>query len=380
MPQDDTKNLLFLLSLGGGGNHVTTDFLVSAGAEAVDTSLIEFWPTFVLARSQPTAPSIAKWFVGMDAAAALREFYRRLDGKVPSDPLNEATATDTFARALQRHDTPNLVAWHNYELVSSIRAPTRDGRQSAWNRTLRDEARSLFERSVAHAGFRLRIVALVRHPVNLYLSLEERVSAEYSEAEISTQVRDLFSLVEGYADRADVDFSIVRYEALCRHDPTALTLLLEKAGFHPDPTVVTADRTFHAGEVNKLYAYPRARIVELTERFRHAIGIGGYDVALPGAVAYDIRRVRHMLEKWRHECRNLNRVFKGDMTSSASLYRHRWSRISRLYWQINLLIPWRRRAFARFHRYHYPSQPMPRPILERMALTALHRYGIGKTS
>lgn len=335
------------------------------------SALVEFWPTFVLARAHPECPSVAKWFVGTSAIEALKMFYQRLDGRVPDNLFDLTTAQRTFARAMREIEGETLIAWHNYHFVSSNLVPTRDGRVPTWTAALRDESRQLFEKAVVSAGFDLRYLLLIRNPVNLFLSIDERKVESNEESWVSDRVKDLFAIVDRYRNRSDISIEIVRYEDLCNGERNTLERLLNHAGLLSSAALARGKTFFHTGEVDKQFAYPRGRIDQLAMRFGRELAIGGYTVARSGNIAYFVRRATYLLNKWRTEFANLNRVFAGDLTVNAALYRHRWSIASRIYWQLNLLIPRRRRLFRAFHRHHYGEVPVPQPRLERLLLSLL---------
>lgn len=367
MTQGDSqgKHLIFVLSLGGCGTHMLMDCFDEAGFRGVNTRLCEFWTVYTQAQDDPAAPSRARLFPRVSALQAVLGFYKAYNIEPGPDPLDEAVAFRFFAQALEPFGD-RVYAAHIYDFIAPERGLAPDGSNPPWGEGRRDAARALFRRAVVAAGYRWHEIGLIRHPIDHYLSTVERSSDRYDAHELMANVKSFLRLAEteNAAGRLDALF---RYDRLCAGEPAELKALeqaIAAAG-------VNAGRFgFNGGELAKYLRYPRHEVERLATELAAPMTAFGYSAHFPSPVAAGISRLLSHLRSWRSEMRAYDRVFAGDFAYANAIFRHRTSKLARLYWQANLLMPTRRANYeALYRRFHGTAMPTPR--LERPIRRAL---------
>lgn len=355
---DSGKTLTFVLSMSGCGTHLLIDFFRHVVKNFFDHRLVEFWVVYVQARHDPTAIARSDLFPGLGALDAVKRFYQRFGVDWGNDPLNESGAVALFGRMLDDAG-PRLASAHNYELISPTPGPLADGRDPTWNLAMRDEARELFERAVTTAGYRLDTLILLRHPVDVFLSSFERTGEHTPEAALYEGTKAFFRLAKDYAGGRDT--SAVRYEDLCRGNKAALAVLARAGGLGE---AEIDGSLFAGGEIAKYRRYPRRRVIEVVERLADTLPGFGYRADIPSRIGNVVSIAVYSLRRWLDEIRTLDAVFAGDFRAPNAIFRRRRSLIGRVYWQLSLLLPLRRRNYA--HAYELVhARAMPTPRYER---------------
>lgn len=352
------KTLTFVLSMGGCGTHLLIDFFKRAPVRFFDHRLVEFWVVYVQARHDPAALARSDLHPGLSALDAVKGFYGRFGVDWGDDPLSESGAITLFGRMLDQAG-PRLASIHNYELISPARSPLPDGRNPVWNLDMRDEARGLFERAVAAAGYRLDVLILLRHPIDVFLSAFERTGEHVPEPTLYEGARAFFRLAKDYAQRPNA--AAVRYEDLCRNNPAALAVLARAGGLSE---AELDGSLFTGGEIAKYRRYPRRRIIEVVERLADALPGFGYQADIPSRIGNVVSIAVYSLRRWLDEIRTLDAVFAGDFRAPNAIFRRRRSLIGRVYWQLSMLLPARRQNYGRAYELVH-SREMPTPRYER---------------
>lgn len=352
------KTLTFVLSTGGCGTHLLIDLYKRAPVRFFDHRLVEFWVTYIQARYDPAAIARSDLFPGLGALDAVKGFYRRFGVDWGNDSLSESGAVALFGQMLNQAG-PRLASIHNYELISPTPGPLADGRDPIWNLAMRDEARGLFERAVVAAGYCLDTLILLRHPVDVFLSVFERTGTHTPEVALYESTKAFIRLARDYARRPNT--AMVRYEDLCRGDRGALDILARVSGL----TETDLDASpFANGEIAKYRRYPRRRVAEVVRHLADTLPAFGYRAEIPSPLDNAVSVVVYSLHRWAGEIRGLNAVFAGDFRAPNAVFRRRRSVIGRIYWQISLLIPSRRRNYGRAYELVH-SRAMPTPRYER---------------
>ena len=344
--------------MGGCGTHLLIDFFKTSPTRFFDARLVDFWITYVQAQHDPDAPTRSTIFAGASALDAVKGFYGQCGVDWGDDPLNDSSAMALFGRMLNQAG-PKLASAHSFPLIAPTISTRVNGRPLFWSSELRDRARALFERAVTAAGYRLEILILIRHPIDVFLSAHERTGDFISEDITYENTKAFFRLAKDYRHRPNA--SLVRYEDLCRGEPAALATLSRAASMaiqDIDPSL------FAGGEIAKYRRYPRRRIAIIAQQLSESISEFGYRSEIPSPLHNFFLMIYHSFYRWHGEIRALNRIFTGDLRAPNAIFRRRRSVIGRFYWQLSMLLPGRRRNYRRAYESIHPT-PMPTPRFER---------------
>ena len=352
------KTFTSVLSIGGCGTHLLIDFFKASPTRYFDSRLVDFWVTYVQAQHDPHAPTRSTIFGGLSALDAVKGFYGQYGMDWGDDPLNDARAMTLFGRILNQAG-PKLASAHNYPLIAPTLSTRVNGRRLFWSSELRDRARALFERAVTAAGYRLEILILIRHPIDVFLSAHERTGDFESEDVTLENTKAFFRMAKGYRYRPNA--SLVRYEDLCRGEPAAAIALSRIASV----AVQDIDLSLFAnGEIAKYRRYPRRRVAAIEQQLSELIAEFKYRSEIPSPLHNFFLMIYHSFRRWRGEIRALDRIFAGDLRTPNAIFRRRRSVIGRFYWQLSMLLPGRRRNYRRAYESIHPT-PMPTPRFER---------------
>jgi hypothetical protein len=81
-------------------------------------------------------------------------------------------------------------------------------------------------------------------------------------------------------------------------------------------------------------------------------------------VPFLLKSIDKRLTRWRSEKIVFDRVFAGDFSAPATVFNHKRSTLAKIYWQLNMLVPGKRRHYEAFYRAATGAE-MPTPRFER---------------
>jgi len=359
--------------MGGCGTHLVLEMFERVGVSKLVRPVL-LLQAIHLARHAPSAPCPLIGYVEMSARDAVAALCREMAIAPIGDVNSDDAAFDTFAKALAAEGAnagSRQVIGHHYYFSHTFPVETADGRVVVWTTADRDAAQDLLERASTALGIELRQAALVRNPVDIYLSQQERYADQSQRAEIDPRTIEEFFGHVG-AMRTASGLPVVRYEDICAASEPRLRELLRALHFTTEDIAGLDLSVIHLGGIDKWALAPRATIEPLIRRFDAISTAFGYTFPKAGA----LRRARKRWHSYRSEFRAMNAIFRGDFSADAAFSRHRRSLPARAWFRLMLCIPSRRRNMTRFYRERKNSGFPARPLfiaIGDVVRSALHR-------
>jgi hypothetical protein len=351
--------------MGGCGNHLVKDFLKPLDVGFASSQMMEFWACWVQARHAPDQPSLSDWFPGMNARSAFLGFYDRFGACKGADPFDFETAADAFARGLDAIGKPRLFTHHLFNfLFSSPSLLLIGGKRIIWPKEFARESMDVLERALDRAGWQRRYILLVREPIDIFLSNAERFSNYITRDDTLNQIVEFAAVVDRYRATPVIRTELIRYEDICRRDATALRRVLDSIGLDSLPLEECRTDILHPGEIAKFYSYRRREILALAQRLAPVSRMLGYSDVDLRPVPFLLKSIDKRLTRWRSEKIVFDRVFAGDFSAPATVFNHKRSTLAKIYWQLNMLVPGKRRHYEAFYRAATGAE-MPTPRFER---------------
>lgn len=353
------------LTIGGCGNHLIKDFLKSLDVTFVPAQMADFWACWVQAHHHPDQPTISDWFPQSNALEAVKGYYQRFGAEVPADPLNMEAAAAAFAKGLEGFGHSRLFTHHLFPfLVAYPSLRTVGGHDVPWPIEYARESMHALERGLDLAGWQRHYVSLVRHPIDTFLSNNERFGSAIERSALLQQVRDFADSIQSYRSLPPEQSILCRYEDLCRKDETSIRRMLDILGLRDLPLSQCRLDILHEGEIAKYQGYGVAEVRELARELAQPLALLDYPVRIPRGVEGLRLALKRARKRWQSEKASFDKIFAGDFTPAAAVLRHRRSVMIKLYWQINMLIPAKRTHYLEFYRQETGDE-MPTPRLER---------------
>jgi len=362
-------------STRGCGTHLVLEMFERVGVPKLVRPVL-LLQAILLARRAPDAPCALHKYTGMTSIAAAASLCREI-GIPPIDDLaSDEAACDAFIHALAAEGfgaRSRRVIGHHFYFSHSLPLATPNGESVVWTVADRDATQALLELAAARAGIALRQVALIRNPVDVFLSQAERFAESRQAIEIDPKpIEEYFRHVETM--HAAKDVPVVRYEDLCTAGGDRARGLLRRLHFAAEDIGRLDLSVIHPGGVDKWRLYSRASVEPLAARFADIMEPHGYACLREQVVPRTVRHARQIWRRYRSELRVMNAIFTGDFSADAAFSRHRRSALARLWFRLNLNIPSRRRNMVRFYRERKRSQFPARPLA--VAIADLVSYGV----
>lgn len=353
------------LTIGGCGNHLVKDFLNPLDVSFVPVPLVEFWACLVQARHNPDQATISDWFPGQTAIEAMRSYYARYEMDEISDPLHIESATQCFAKALNELESDRLFTHHLFcFLTSSDAMRTSVGQEIVWPLAYAHEAMSLLENALDDIGWERRYVALVRHPIDIFISNSERFGMHTDSSEFLRHILEFSDAVEHYLGKTGYIITMCQYEEICQRDTAVLRQLLDTIGLHEQPLETTRLDILHKGGLEKYYSGNRKQVIALSKELAHPLRVMGYTMGDLSVVTFLRRRLAEKWRRWLADKANYDKIFSGDFSIAGAIFHHHRSVAIRIYWQLSMLIPNKRKNYTIFYESETKG-PMPTPRCER---------------
>ena len=204
-----------LHSMSGCGTHLVLDLYDSVGIKRVDGPIF-LLQAMALARKDAGAPCQVGDITGPTAAEAVNRWSRELGVTPPAELSSEAACFQCFGNALETMGRERMVFGHHYYFSHSLKVRIADGGERVWTLDDRDGVQNLLQRAVSALGIDFRQVAVLRNPVDIYLSQAERFE-DIENFRIEGVEETIGEFFQKIAARPDPEsFPVVRYENLCR--------------------------------------------------------------------------------------------------------------------------------------------------------------------
>ena len=318
----------------GSGSHLLIDLVKQTRVEHVSFRHFLFFQAFILARKDRDARSIVTDYEGERAADVVMKYYDKAGFSPVGDPLDPETVKRYFAKILEAFDGDRVSFSHCTPLSVSDRKEFDDGQVVEWTLEDRDEALRLLEGALEFAGYGFRQIALLRHPVDMFISTigRSRRSAE----EKLRSIDEFMAFVD--RQRRERGAAIVRYEDICTGREGVIDGLLKALDCGPEEAAAVNQAIVHKGGLNRWMSYPRDRTEELAQKF--GPWIEAFDYAYPRASA--VRRLLYgggqRLRIWQSEIETIDRICSGDYSVDGAFSRHHRSYFGRAYFRSKLLV------------------------------------------
>ena len=330
----------------GSGSHLLIDLVKQTRVEHVSFRHFLFFQALVMARKDPDAPSIVAEYEGERAADVVMEYYDKVGFSPAGDPLDPETANRYFAKVLEAFGGDRVSFSHCTPLSVSDRTEFDDGRVVEWTLEDRDEALRLLEDALKFAGYVFRQIALLRHPVDMFISTIGR-SGRGAEDKLRS-IDEFMAFVD--RQRRDRGAAIVRYEDICTNREGVLDGLLEALDCGQEEAAEVNRAIVHKGGLNKWMSYPRKRTEELAKVFTPWIEAFGYPYPRANAARRLIYGAGQRARVWRSEIDTIDRICRGDYSVDGAFSRHHRSYVGRIYFRSKLLVPSHKASVDEYYR------------------------------
>jgi len=360
----DSQLLPFIqiLTEHGCGNHMLIDLLSGTSCVRISDRVDSFVQALVLSRRNPDIPFPRPKFLGRRVLDVINEHYR-MQGIEPGDsPLSTESAAGWMAHILSEAKGKRPVFLHNTALIHSIEQETPDGKVLFWSAKDRDEARILLEELLLLCGYRIHKVAVIRNPLDIYLSQRERDRYFYKSGALKQQVYEFFELIS--QEQESNNIFVARYEDICSNADGVLNRLLTEIGLS-EAEIANVDSSIpHSGEIAKWRAYPPDQTAQLAELFAPFLKAYNYEYKKFGQLEWRRQRIRIAKRKLAAEFSTINRIVWGDSMRSGAFVRHKRSLIASLYFRLVCLLPFVRRKVDDWYLANNLENPI-RPLTHR---------------
>lgn len=342
------------------GTHLILDLFEDLGVARLHDQVLLLQAMF-LSRASPSAPCRMHNFENQSAWETLTELSDGLGVELPDNLENDHACFDCFKSSVELVGERRFVIGHVYALAHSRKLKTEDGEELIWTVEDRDNFQAFLERAVEHCGYDLRQFAVVRHPVDNFLSQTERKAGRsFDKQQMKNEITEFYMLVARL--RTDSTIPVVRYEDLCGAPDHELPSILEK--FHLSREEIDRLNTniIHSGSRKKWVLYPTEQVQSITESFELPEWFG-YDVTPKTGFAGARTRLKIYCNKYRSEVAAINQILNGDFSADAAFSRHHRSLPAKVWFRLRIMFPGARRNLRLFYETKKPGEDPSIPSL-----------------
>jgi len=211
------KNVTFLATTHRGGTHLLREIFVRFGFKEVARNPLVFWPLYLRAVAHPLEDCPFGWSPNkekMTNEKCLKALYSSW-GYDPDSPdwLAEETAKKVFGEIISnRIEDSNLLISNMFE----YNQPSPEGDDgSVWTQSDSDQAFRLLSESLRATGVSAKYLAVIRHPLSLYMSTQERSPKKSEQQWRINQIAGFYRRVEDIQADDSLNHYLLRYEDLC---------------------------------------------------------------------------------------------------------------------------------------------------------------------
>ena len=216
------KNLIFVVSTNGTGNHLLAELLGSFGLKRINDNPAVFWLLYLKTLADPqglcSCPKISASQGRMTNEEALKKLYNSWGYQLkPSEMLSESIAKATFKEIIcEKIRERDLVLMHAFEYIHALTVHDKQGNIYSWSQGESDNAFRLLIESLDDQSINIKYLCLIRHPLSIYLSMRERFGEHMEHGERIKRIVGFFRRIENIKSEG-VDFLLIRYEDLCEN-------------------------------------------------------------------------------------------------------------------------------------------------------------------
>lgn len=348
--------------MSGCGTHLVLDLFASVGIKRV-TEPILLLQAMYLARLDAAAPCRMRDYAHLSAGQAVRELSRHCSVPPPDDVTSDEDCFTCFEAALGKAENEKTVFGHHYFLSHSQTVAAANGETFRWTLEDRNGVQDFLQRAVSALGIEFLHAAVLRNPVDIRLSQNERFKGSNS-GETDVVDREIAEFFQSVAERPEPDaFPVVRYEDICKAAEEDLPHLLADLHFTTEEAR-RADRSLiHGGNTEKWRLYPPAHVSALAGKMKPHMDPFGYQVHPKNRLLHALSKPFQGLRKYRVEFRVINQLMAGDFSVDSAFSRHNRSIPARIWFRFRLLFPKARENVELFYRTRKDTPSIPtRPL------------------
>jgi hypothetical protein len=323
--------ILQIDTMSGCGTHLLTNLIRTAGYGRIEPNCMKLFQAFVEWEYNAEARSSVVGYVGQKSQAVLVVLYKKLTVTVSAEVPDRQSVLTVFANLLTDED----IAIVNYDnLACSRDTELEDKTVISWCYEEVLELRKLLADAIENAGRAHSLSAFVRHPMDVFLSKEERGGGD---DKFKNRILEFFKII------SDENLRLIKYEDLCQtENPTSELLSL---GF-TDRDVEKLDfSVIHRGEIFKWRRYPVKKIEALSVYLETAIETSDYNCIQSSY----IERIAGNWHRIKAEIDVVNRMAEGDYRASGAYNWHKRSLIGRIWLRLVLQNRRKRENIAGWH-------------------------------
>ncbi len=350
-----------ILTMNGSGTHLIQDLMVAMGLEQL-VKEAAFWPALILARRDPKVPLAYRDSQGLPALTVVNNFHQSVRGEIPKSPLSDQEVVKTFSQILSDKGGTQLFITNRFPLIYSGDMFVDTTYGDTWTLDDRDAARATLRATTEAAGWRYREFAMIRHPVDIFISNVERFGEASSHDILKRQINEFFALV---GDCRNKGMPVVRYEDICSGDMTPLMETLEGYGI-PKATISKAFDVPHVGQTNRWMLSRSEAITRAALELAPLLAPNGYFFECRTGISRPWAMARKWLQKLSAEVHSANQIVNGNYLAHSAFTRHRKTIFGAVYLRLLVIWPPFWKNYEALYRDFYGTPVPMRTLADRL--------------